>query len=86
MLLPSSGLTRPDVFQSNWAAGTSVVVRLEARLSADLVGSSGVQPRLAANRGIELFHLPPWSLDDEQRKLVNLFFFVSCVEIKLKSE
>lgn len=86
--IPSNGLTRPELFQSNntgtSAAGTSgtLLAELAVDIAADdfpcnafnwfdvdvtaaraadvgFIGSKGVNPRLAANRGIELFHFSP---------------------------
>lgn len=63
-IIPSKGFTSPELFQSNWAAGISGVFVDDAEtdigcnIESDFIGSSGLKPKLAANRGIELFHFP----------------------------
>lgn len=66
MFLPSNGFISPELFQSNWAAGTSGKVFF-ALISQSIVlddvtfiGSNGLNPKFAANFGAEL-HFSPYN-------------------------
>lgn len=65
---------RPELFQSNCAAGTSsidlcpLILSLSTVLNVDdvdddvtFMGSNGLKPKFAANFGAELFHFSPYN-------------------------
>lgn len=85
--LPSSGFVRPALFQSNWAAGTSIddtalfgsvalAVAVVAALALAIVGcrifigSSGLDPKLAANFIADVVHLSPYNCRSKMNNII----------------